>query len=182
MLIQRGKGSYFFLSVLLTDAPLQTPPLREVPFSCGTCTACLDACPTQALTPGVLDSRRCLSYLTLEQPHPLSPQEGSFGWLAGCDICQEVCPWNRKPSNAIHHALIPHERFAKPQKGPHPPQEGWYAYWTDHTPLKRIPQERLATNWQTLDTMTPVQASHPSHRSEPIEGVDPDDHPPNHTL
>jgi epoxyqueuosine reductase len=98
MLINRDIGSYFFLSALLINQPLE----YDDPFTadhCGTCTRCLEACPTDAfVAPRVLDANKCISYLTIEHRSPidvnLRPQMGD--WILGCDICQEVCPWNRK--------------------------------------------------------------------------------------
>lgn len=97
MLIHKRRGSFFLLAALLTnlELPSDTPHTAS---HCGTCTACLDACPTQAFpSPGTLDARKCISYWTIETKTPfpteLRPQVGD--WLFGCDICQDVCPWNR---------------------------------------------------------------------------------------
>lgn len=97
-LITREMGSWFLLGEILTTASLVASPGPHVDF-CGSCSACMEACPTDAiLEPGIVDSRRCISFWTIEHRGPI-PEEVRSGvgeWIFGCDVCQEVCPWNRR--------------------------------------------------------------------------------------
>ena len=98
MLINRELGSYIFIGELIVDIEIE-PNARMERNRCGTCTRCMDACPNKAIiAPGVIDARKCISYLTIERNEPIATGEVANldGWCFGCDICQEVCPWNRK--------------------------------------------------------------------------------------
>lgn len=98
MLINKKMGSFMFLAGLLTDLDLEPDDPHESSH-CGTCTRCLEVCPTDAFAaPYVLDARKCISYLTIElrSPIPAELRDGIGDWIFGCDLCQDVCPWNRK--------------------------------------------------------------------------------------
>ena len=116
-LIIKRKGSFFFLGELLTSLPL----VADSPFvhnHCGTCTACQEACPTDALSkPFELNAARCISYLTIEHTGDIDPSllDSLNRWIFGCDICQEVCPWNRfstSHSEPDFTSRIPQELYA----------------------------------------------------------------------
>jgi epoxyqueuosine reductase len=112
MLLHPRLGSWFFLGVLLTTAELA----RDAPLAdrCGSCRACLDACPTGAfVAPYVLDARRCISYLTIEHRGDIDPdlQPAMAGWQFGCDICQDVCPWNRKAPTTAQAEFVPEAAY-----------------------------------------------------------------------
>ena len=114
LLIDPKNGSYFFLAEIICDLEFEyDQPIRD---HCGTCTRCIDACPTDAISPEgyVMDGSKCISYLTIELKNAI-PEEfkGKMeNWIFGCDICQEVCPWNRfsKPHN--EEAFLMPEEFA----------------------------------------------------------------------
>lgn len=97
MLINKEQGSFFFLAEIILDLELDYD--NPITDHCGTCTACLDACPTEAILPNkVVDGSKCISYFTIELKDEILPKEvnGKFeDWIFGCDICQDVCPWNR---------------------------------------------------------------------------------------
>lgn len=102
-LLTQKVGSFYFIGEIILDLALEYD--QPVDDHCGTCTACIDACPTQAIIkPFVVDGSRCISYLTIELKDELLPNEfksSMDGWIFGCDVCQDVCPWNRFSS--VHH-------------------------------------------------------------------------------
>ncbi len=111
-LITKNNGSFFFIATLITDLELEADDLFVKDY-CGTCTRCIDTCPTEAILPDkVIDGSKCISYFTIELKDLLIPAEmkGKFeNKLFGCDICQDVCPWNRfsKPTTEIKFTPIP---------------------------------------------------------------------------
>ena len=111
MLINRSAGSFFFLAEIISDLDLAPDP-PVVKDYCGTCRRCIDACPTQAIVDNkTIDGSRCISYFTIELRDALLPQAmaGQFdNWMFGCDICQDVCPWNRFAAPHREPAFAPH--------------------------------------------------------------------------
>ncbi len=115
LVLRKDIGSWFFLGIVLTTLVL--PPDEPAASHCGTCTACIDACPTAAIVePGVIDARRCIAYHTIENREAI-PEElhGAMGnRLFGCDTCQEVCPWNRHRKESAEPAFAPRKGVANP--------------------------------------------------------------------
>ncbi len=115
MLIHPRKGSYLFLAAILTTTPFASDESFDKDH-CGKCQACIEACPTKAIiAPRILDARRCISYLTIELRGPIEEEfrQPMGEWLFGCDVCQVVCPWNRKPKNDVDEALQPNNLETK---------------------------------------------------------------------
>lgn len=109
-LITKESGSFYFIATLITDVEL----IYDEPFAkdyCGTCTRCIDSCPTDAILPGkVIDGSKCISYFTIELKEKLIPDEmqGKFdNWMFGCDTCQDVCPWNRFSKPGMEKKFTP---------------------------------------------------------------------------
>lgn len=111
-LITKENGSFYFIATLITDLELQYDDAFAKDY-CGTCTRCIDECPTDAILPDkVIDGSKCISYFTIELKDMLIPDtmKGKFdNWIFGCDVCQDVCPWNRfsKPTNEMAFTPIP---------------------------------------------------------------------------
>ncbi len=139
-LIVKQKGSYYFMAELVTD--LELNPDNEIKDYCGTCTKCIDACPTNAIVqPYVVDASKCISYLTIELKDELIPTEfkGKMdNWIFGCDVCMDVCPWNRFAQPHQHQELSPYKEILNFS------QEDWEQLTEEHfkvlfkfSPIKR---------------------------------------------
>jgi epoxyqueuosine reductase len=118
LLLNKQSGSFFFLAELILD--LELTPDGPVKDFCGTCTACMDACPTDAIPdPYVVDASKCISYFTIELKEQIPNEvKGKFeNWMFGCDICQDVCPWNRFSKPHQEPAFEPHEKIEGMTKG-----------------------------------------------------------------
>ncbi len=154
MLIDPRRGSWFFLGVLLTTQalPYDPPPEERPPMpSCGSCTRCLVACPTSAFpAPYVLDARRCISYLTIELkgwiPRELRPLMGN--WVYGCDVCQEVCPFNHFARPTAEPTFYPAdwESVAPPLLELLSLDDEGFNRRFAGSPIKRIKRRRLVRN------------------------------------
>ena len=118
LLITPKQGSYFFLAELIIDLELvYDHPIKDY---CGRCTKCIDACPTEAISPKgyVVDGSKCISYFTIElkESLPTAYQDKFENWMFGCDICQEVCPWNRFAKKHDEPAFKPHSDLLEMKK------------------------------------------------------------------
>ncbi len=153
-IINKQSGSFFFIATLITDIPLEYDgPVGDY---CGTCTRCLDACPTGALVaPGVVDGSRCISYFTIELKDQLIPEKmkGSFdNWMFGCDTCQDVCPWNRfaKANTETAFTPIPAILDFTTNDWEEMTEEAFKAIFR-HSPLKRSKYAGIRRNLQFLN-------------------------------
>jgi epoxyqueuosine reductase len=148
LLLNRDFGSELFLGVLLTDQELE--PDKPRPEHCGTCSACLDACPTAAFVESkVLDARRCVGYLTVEHRTDIDRglRSGVGTMVAGCDICQEVCPWTQRALTDIHPEFAPVERRFRPLlEDLEKLDEEGYAAWRRGSTLNRISYAQFRRN------------------------------------
>lgn len=169
-LINKQMGSFFFIATLITDLELD----YDDPYAkdyCGSCTRCIDACPTEAILPDkTINGSRCISYFTIELKDSVIPSEmqGQFGnWMFGCDICQDVCPWNRfsKPHSEKAFTPIP-ELFEMDQAE-------WVALGEEafrrifrHSPLKRAKYSGIMRNLAFLQPPSSSSSSSSSGNSE----------------
>jgi epoxyqueuosine reductase len=153
-LINKQMGSFFFIATLITDIDL----VPDEPFAkdyCGSCSRCIDACPTDAILPGkVVDGSKCISYFTIELKDMLIPNEmkGKFeNWMFGCDICQDVCPWNRfsKPTNEIEFTPLPEILDLSTREWEMMTEEKFKKIF-DHSPLSRSKLKGIQRNLKFL--------------------------------
>ena len=148
-LIHPKHGSFFFIAELVLDLELEEDgPIKDY---CGTCTKCIDACPTDAIVkPYVVDGSKCISYLTIELKDELLPKEfkGKMeNWMFGCDICQDVCPWNRFSSPTKESFFSPHENLLKLSKADwHDLTEEVYQELFRNSAIKRTKYDGLKRN------------------------------------
>ena len=149
LLINQNAGSYFFLAELITDLELEIDnPIKDY---CGTCTRCIDACPTDAISENgyVLDGSKCISYLTIERKEniPEEFKDKMENWMFGCDICQEVCPWNRFSRLHDESDFQPKEELLAMKKSEWEEiTEEVFNYIFEGTPVKRTQYKGLKRN------------------------------------
>lgn len=158
-LISKQSGSFFFLATLITDLELE-PDSPYTKDYCGSCTRCIDACPTEAILPNkVIEASRCISYFTIELKDALIPEEmeGKFqNWMFGCDVCQEVCPWNRfsTPNHEPHFEPIPEILNFNTNDWEEMTEETFRQIFR-HSPIKRSKFKGIQRNLQFLKKNDP---------------------------
>lgn len=152
-LISKQQGSFFFLAELIIDLELEPDgPIKDY---CGTCTACIDACPTEAIVePYVVDGSKCISYFTIElkEAIPLEFKGQLDDWMFGCDVCQDVCPWNRFSKQHNEPLFHPKgELLAMTRSDWRELTEEVFKELFRHSPVKRTKYSGLKRNIQFLD-------------------------------
>jgi epoxyqueuosine reductase len=156
-LISPQKGSWFFIGEIILDLELDYAA-GQVKDYCGTCTRCIDACPTDALSPYQIDANRCISYLTIELKEAMdtSFQQALDGWVYGCDICQEVCPWNRFSQKTNSRDFRPLDQILQMR------EKDWisldkstFKWMAKRTPMNRIKWEKMKHNLSLVQTNAP---------------------------
>lgn len=150
-LVSREHGSWLFLGVILTELELEADEPATDGVHCGTCTRCLDACPTQAIGPAHrIDARKCISYLTIEHdgPIPVELREAMGNHIYGCDDCLAVCPWNRfAEAAAANRAFLPRAELAAPQLADLLKlDDAAFREMFAGSPIKRIGRNRMVRN------------------------------------
>ena len=152
-LISKQQGSFFFLAELIID--LELDPDGPIKDYCGTCTACIDACPTEAIVePYVVDGSKCISYFTIElkEAIPLAFKGQLDDWMFGCDVCQDVCPWNRFSKQHNEPLFHPKgELLAMTRSDWRELTEEVFKELFRHSPVKRTKYSGLKRNIQFLD-------------------------------
>jgi epoxyqueuosine reductase len=153
-LITKGSGSFFFIATLIVDIELN----YDDPFAkdfCGSCSKCIDACPTEAILPDkVINGSKCISYFTIELKDEIIPEEmkGKFSnWMFGCDICQDVCPWNRfsKPHTETQFNPLPEVLNLSTKEWEELSEEMFNTIFR-HSPLKRAKHKGIQRNIKFL--------------------------------
>lgn len=159
-LINKVQGSYFFIAEAIIDLELEADsPIKDY---CGTCTACIDACPTEAIVqPYVVDGSKCISYFTIELKDNIIPSDyaGQFdNWAFGCDVCQQVCPWNRFSLKHNEPAFDPHESMMglAPIEWQEMTEEVFREIFR-RSPVKRAGYDGLKRNLKFLSGLKPKQ-------------------------
>jgi epoxyqueuosine reductase len=155
-LITKQQGSYFFIATLITDLELIADDAYAKDY-CGTCTKCIDACPTNAIKENkVIDGSRCISYFTIELKDAIIPNEmkNKFeNWMFGCDICQDVCPWNRfsKPTDEAAFNPIPEILDLSTEEWKNMSEEAFNKIFKS-SPLKRAKYKGIQRNLKFIET------------------------------